>query len=228
MAYVLDGFQGDVYGLDIVLSIIHYSSTKLTTVLMLPYIEKWVSGLGYHIAMQKNEHDDYKTLYIAWVIGEPLWFARMLFKFAFRATIDDAGYLSGEKESLKYCRSKDTNANAKHACIHQQLGSLMVSLSTAGLLPFPGADRYRDSVASLAYAVRTLTVNRFEQPGALPHQDGHINCGIRHREAVENALSEDAQYPGEIIERLMIRGHRTGAYNSQRFRKAFKTPRMTT
>ncbi|KAK4237317.1 hypothetical protein C8A03DRAFT_34730 [Achaetomium macrosporum] len=106
-------FGNDSYGLGIVLSIIHYKFHEIPTRpdvdqlygiarvvercdcahLLVPYMEKWVAGLNWHIVMKDEQNDDEKTLYLAWAFGEARYFARMLPKVAHRATLSDTGVL---------------------------------------------------------------------------------------------------------------------------------------
>ncbi len=117
--------------------------------------------------------------------------------------------MDGNKDALKFCRSKDT-IELKLSCQHQQLGSLVSSLSSVGLLPFPSADEYRGSVAALAEKVRAINVVRFKLPGTPPHMDSHINCGINHREAVDKTMGEAAELTSEITEQLKLRAQKSG------------------
>lgn len=131
--------------------------------------------------------------------------------------------MTGTQDSLRFCRSKDTNKELRQSCQHQQLGSLVSALSGNGLLPFPTASEYRGSVADLAKKVRTIKVLRFKLPGTPPHLDGHINCGINHQEAVDKALAEEVQLTGEIMEQLKLRGLKSGAFTPRLFKEVKNT-----
>ena len=52
-----------------------------------------VAGLDWHVVMKKEQNDDDKTLFLAWVFGESRWFARMLSRVAHKATLDGSGNL---------------------------------------------------------------------------------------------------------------------------------------
>lgn len=106
----------------------------------------------------------------------------------------------------------------KQSCQHQQLGSLVSALSTAGLLPFPTAEEYCGSVASLAEKVRALRIVRFRLPNTPPHLDSHSNCGINHKEAVDCAMGEAARLPGDIVQQLEFRARKSGAYSPELFK----------
>ncbi|KAK4034859.1 hypothetical protein C8A01DRAFT_38683 [Parachaetomium inaequale] len=284
------GLGNNPYGMDIVLSIIHhkyhdipnrpdvdqlYSIAQVVekydcSHLLVAYMEKWVAGLDWHIVMKKDDNDDDKTLFLTWVFGEARWFARMLSKVAYKATLDGAGVLldaggqpwkdqgfppvildlitktrndcvtkivraieeplrelmSGDKDNLKFCRTKDANLELKQSCQHLQLGSLMSALATAGLLPFPKASEYRGSVADLAEKVRAIKVARFKLPGVPPHLDGHNNCGIEHEEAVDSAMREDAQLTPEVINQLKLRAQKSGAFSRELFQSLQDTDGM--
>ncbi len=125
--------------------------------------------------------------------------------------------MSVKKDALKFCRSKDTNTELKQSCQHQQLGSLVSSLSGVGLLPFPSADEYRGSVAALAEKARAIKVLRFKLPGTPPHLDSHINCGINHREVIDKVMGEDAELTSEIAEQLKLRAQKSGASAPETF-----------
>ncbi|KAK4150650.1 hypothetical protein C8A00DRAFT_46006 [Chaetomidium leptoderma] len=265
----------DLYGLDIIMSIIHYKFHELPVrpdpdqlysiarvvekydcaYLLVPYMEKWISGLDWHITMKKDSNDDDKTLFLTWVFGEGRWFTHMLSRVAHKATLDDNSVLldaqgqpwkdqglplvildlitktrfdsltkivqaideplrelmSGNNDTWKFCRSKDTNVDLKQSCQHQQLGSLVSALSIAGLLPFPTAQEYPGSVATLAEKVRAIKVIRFKLPNTLPHLDGHINCGINHEEAVDSTMGEDVHLTEAVIRQLRLRAEKSGA-----------------
>jgi hypothetical protein len=120
--------------------------------------------------------------------------------------------MGGNKNTAKFCRSKDPNVELKQSCEYQQLGSLVSGLSAAGLLPFPTAGEYRGSVVALAAKVWAIKINRFKLPGTPPHLDGHHMCGINHKETVESAMKEDVKLTSGIIEELNIRGLKSGAF----------------
>ena len=63
--------------------------------LLIPYMEKWVKGLNWHIVMNNstNSNDNDKALYLTWVIGEGRWFPRLLPRVAYDTTVDDDGIL---------------------------------------------------------------------------------------------------------------------------------------
>jgi len=131
--------------------------------------------------------------------------------------------MTGTKDNLKFCRSKDTNKELRQSCQHQQLGSLVSALSADGLLPFPTADEYHGNVVDLAKKVRAIKVLRFKLPGTPPHLDGHINCGINHQEAVDRAMTEEVQLTGEIMEQLKLRAQKSGAFTPELFKQGKNT-----
>jgi hypothetical protein len=126
--------------------------------------------------------------------------------------------MTGSKDALKFCRSKDTSVELKQSCQHQQLGSLISGLSAAGLLPFPTANDYRGSVAALAEKVRAVKVIRFKLPGTPAHLDGHINCGIEHQNAVAKTMGEDANLTNGITDQLKLRAQKSGAFTPELFK----------
>ncbi|KAK0644174.1 hypothetical protein B0T16DRAFT_392570 [Cercophora newfieldiana] len=104
--------EDDAYGLDVVFSIIHYkfhemperpdidqlyaiarvAETYGCPHVLVPFMEKWITGLEWHITAKKNNDDD-KTLYLTWVFGVGRWFARVVSRVAIKATIDVDGTL---------------------------------------------------------------------------------------------------------------------------------------
>ena len=120
--------------------------------------------------------------------------------------------MDNTKNTSKFCRTKDNNVEPKQSCAYQQLGSLVSGLSAAGLLPFPAAVDYHDSVVALAAKVWAIKINRFKLPGTPPHLDAHNTCGINHKEAVESAMKEDVHLTSGIIEELNVRGLKSGAF----------------
>lgn len=118
----------------------------------------------------------------------------------------------------KYCRTKNTDAEVRESCQHQQLGSLVSALSSAGLLPFPNADKYHGSVAALAKTALAIKVTRYKVPGVAPHLDCHSNCGINHMEAVNTAMREEIRLGGEVIQQLALRARKSGAAVAELFR----------
>lgn len=125
--------------------------------------------------------------------------------------------MRGDKEGIDYCRAKDADMELKQSCQHLQLGSLMTSLSTGGLLPFPKAKEYRGSVADLAEMVRTIKVARFKLPGTPPHLDNHCNCGIDYEETVDSLMREKTQLPVDVINQLKFHARKSGAFRSELF-----------
>ncbi|KAH6842635.1 hypothetical protein B0I37DRAFT_436308 [Chaetomium sp. MPI-CAGE-AT-0009] len=268
-------------GLDIVLSIIHYKFHEIPDRpdvdqlysiarvakkydcghLLVPYMEKWMAGLDWHLVMKGDAHDNDKTLFLAWVFGEGRWFTRMLSKAAHKATLADDGTLldacgrpwedqglpadilelikqtrhdslaeivrvvdeplrelmTGDNETLDYCRSKDADMGLKQSCQHLQLGSLMTSLSTNRLLPFPIAEEYKGSVADLAKKVRAMKVARFKVPGTPPHLDSHSNCGIDYEEVVDGVMRQEPQLTVDIITQLKLHAQKCGAVGPELF-----------
>ncbi len=135
--------------------------------------------------------------------------------------------MDGNKDAQKFCRSKDTT-ELKQSCQHQQLGSLVSSLSSIGLLPFPSADEYRGSVATLAEKVRAINVVRFKLPGTPPHMDSHINCGINHREAIDKTMGKAAELTSEITEQLKLRAQKSGVSTLESFKEVENKERRST
>ncbi|EAQ84748.1 predicted protein [Chaetomium globosum CBS 148.51] len=269
------------YGLDVLLSIIHYKFHEIPerpdvdqlyciarvvekydcAHLLVPYMEKWVAGLDWHLVMKSEVNDDDKALFLTWVIGEGRWFSRMLSKTARKATLADDGSLldasgqpwddhglptdilellketrndflativravddplrelmRGDKESTNYCRAKDADAELKQSCQHLQLGSLMTSLATTKLLPFPTTKTYKGSVAVLAERVRAIKVARFKLPGTPPHLDSHCNCGVDYEEMIDSAMREKIQLPADIINQLKFHARKSGAFRPELF-----------
>ncbi|KAL2257538.1 hypothetical protein VTK26DRAFT_9507 [Humicola hyalothermophila] len=108
------------YGLDIMFSIVHYKfheiparpnvdqlyslaqvvETFACAQLLVPYMERWVAGLNWHIVMNADHHDDEKTLYLTWVLGDARWFIRSVSKVAHKATLSDDGKLTDSRGVL--------------------------------------------------------------------------------------------------------------------------------
>ncbi|KAK3303134.1 uncharacterized protein B0T15DRAFT_401575 [Chaetomium strumarium] len=276
-------FGNDSYGLGIVLSIIHYKFHGIPTRpdvdqlcsiarvvekcdcahLLVPYMDKWVAGLEWHIVMKDDQNDDEKTLYLAWVFGEARYFAGMLPKVAHKAALSDTGVLldthgqpwhdhglppavveliaktryecltkvmnsvgqplsallRGGEEALKFCRSKDAEAELRQACWQQQLGSLMSALATASLWPFPSVDQCLISVVEAGNDLQGIKVGRFRVPHTPPHLDSHISCGIRHKEAIKSAVEEDVPLTPWISQQLIAHAQKSGAFNEEVFKK---------
>lgn len=124
----------------------------------------------------------------------------------------------GRKEGKKFCRSKDDHDDLKQACQLQQLGSLVSGLTAVGLLPFPVANEYRGSAADLAEKVKDIKVARFKLPGTPPHLDTHINCGIKHKDAVKMIMTANTDLSGDIIQQLTLRAKKSGAFSDVLFR----------
>ncbi|KAK3292355.1 uncharacterized protein B0H64DRAFT_365203 [Chaetomium fimeti] len=127
------------------------------------------------------------------------------------------GLMSGDNETLDYCRSKDGDMGLKQACQHLQLGSLMTSLATARLLPFPAAKEYKGSVADLAKMVRAIKVSRFKLPGIPPHLDSHTSCGIDYEEVVDGVMREKVRLTVDIVNQLKLHAQKCGAVGPETF-----------
>ncbi|KAK3332318.1 hypothetical protein B0T19DRAFT_473232 [Cercophora scortea] len=273
-----------VYGLDIIFSIAHYKFHEIPTRpdidqlyyiskvaekyqcthLFIPYMEKWVTGLNWHVVMNGDHNDNDKTLYTTWVLGEGRWFSRVVTKVAHKASVDERGILLDTKgqpwkhqglpngiidliaktrlDTLKafalavdvpvkklmdncreqktdFCRSKDASGDLKEACQLQQLGSLYSGLTIAGLMPFPDPEEYKDSASNLAKKLLGVKAIRFKLPGVLPHNDTHFDCGIKHKEAVNEIMKKSVQPSGAVIQQLKIRAMKSGAYSDELFKE---------
>lgn len=117
---------------------------------------------------------------------------------------------------ITFCRSKDTS-EVREMCEYMQLGSLVTSLRTGGLTPFPTVDQYEGSVADLAQRVQAVKVSRFKMPGTVPHLDTHINCGVPLKEAVEHIMQGNAKMSREVFQQLKTRAKKSGAFNEKAF-----------
>ncbi|KAK4449616.1 hypothetical protein QBC34DRAFT_350776 [Podospora aff. communis PSN243] len=115
--------EDDAFGLDVIFSLIHYKFHELPGSLnvdemyglarvaekydckhiLIPYMSKWLVDLEWHLKLQleeniKNEGDkktdeDDKTLFLTWVFGLGRWFAKVVSRVAYKATINDDGTL---------------------------------------------------------------------------------------------------------------------------------------
>ncbi|KAK3682277.1 hypothetical protein B0T22DRAFT_387018 [Podospora appendiculata] len=284
--WVIEMLDSDdhVYGLDIIFSIAHYKFLEIPTRpdidqlyfiskvaekyqcthLFIPFMEKWVTGLNWHVVMNKDRNDNDKTLYITWVLGEGRWFSRVVTKVAHQASVDEKGTLldtNGQpwkdqglpryiidllaktrldtlkgfalavdvpvkklmdicrEQKTEFCRSKDATGELKDACQNLQLGSLFSGLTGADLMPFPAPEAYRDSVVNLASKLLGVKAMRFKLPGVLPHNDTHFDCGIKHKEAVNQIMKKAIQLSGAMIRQLKIRAMKSGAYIDELFKE---------
>lgn len=114
------------------------------------------------------------------------------------------------ERTIAYCRCKEISQ--VEACEYQQLGSLIISLKAAGLHPLPSADQYPGKVIDLARKAQAIKVSRWRIPGTPPHLDGHIRCGITHKEAIEEILRRGVRMSHEIVQQLEAKAKKSGAY----------------
>jgi hypothetical protein len=71
--------------------------------------------------MKDTQNDDEKTLYLAWVLGEARFFARMLPKVAHKATLSDTGVLLDTRGRPWHDQGLPSAAVGEHYPIHCSL-----------------------------------------------------------------------------------------------------------
>lgn len=126
---------------------------------------------------------------------------------------------TGSNGTVSFCRAKDAPVELKEACQLQLLGSLVVGLTACGLLPFPSLDSYRGSVADLVEKLQGIKIARFKLPGLPPHLDGHMNCGIKHKDSLKTITGENAKLGGDVIQELKVRARKSGAFRAELFKE---------
>ncbi|KAK1754248.1 hypothetical protein QBC47DRAFT_429921 [Echria macrotheca] len=116
------------------------------------------------------------------------------------------------EDSTKFCLAKGADDTIKEQCQVQQLGSLINGLTWAGLMPIPSPETYQGTVSELSAKIRGMKILYYKVPGSKPHQDFHINCGGKHKEAVTEATPSTVKLDSELIVELKSRAYRCGAY----------------
>ncbi|KAK4225766.1 hypothetical protein QBC38DRAFT_339659, partial [Podospora fimiseda] len=118
--------------------------------------------------------------------------------------------------SYTFCRANDAD-EFKVACQAQQLGSLMSGLVAAQFMPFPAVEDYYDSVNSMAARIADIKVNRFKIPGVLPHNDAHVKCGVKHKEAIKAIKEQPIKLQRTLAAELRFNGMKSGAFRDENF-----------
>ncbi|KAI3398939.1 hypothetical protein diail_8262 [Diaporthe ilicicola] len=124
-------------------------------------------------------------------------------------------------EEIRYCLAPEDDA-AREDCEQLQLGSAIMGLTKAKLWPPPEPARIKVSPVQLANSYGDVRIRRHQEPGLRFKEgetvdDNHAKCGFGHREEIENILATPAQMSAKVVNELVIKAKRSGAFSEELF-----------